>query len=629
MLQLSADHEAQLNAFFADILKPPPKLSVAEWVEKNVRIPPGRESHHGAVLFGEAPHAREPLECYADRAVGEVVLVFGTQCLKTTILRCGAIFRICKDPLPCMWVLPNEKNVALPFSKGRWLPLLTESPCMEKLVPRAKNGAPDKKSFGFIEQTFTNGMPLNFVGSNSPANLSSRPIGLLQMDEIDKYGQETDFEPGALKNAEERAKNFPFPLIVKASTPTTATHGIWPEFLLTDQRYFHVPCPHCEQLIILKFRAKSEKHGDCGLRWWRESEDESKTDGKWDLALVAQNAHYKCQECGGEITEPQRHAMIKSPLARWIPTNPHARAGRRGYHLASFYSLVSKDCTFSAIAAAWCEAGGVMSARHRIINSTLAEPWNTAKGFDDVTIPVSQYTVEELADQPDTALIATIDFQMNHFWLVIRKWQKPTPDFPRGQSWLIVADRISTEGELDAVLEQYKVRPFLTRMDITGRWNAAGQMILRHKTKDNGGWMGLSGDNRKIYRHRTDDGMRIQRIYSETEFRDAYLGTTNQSKGALYPFHYWAKDPVRDLVTSLKTHEPTIWHIHSNAHKAYQRHLNAHVKIYKNNARGEMEGTWHELHSDDHLWDCECMNATVAVQTGYCLAPEEQGTLFG
>src|SRR4051812_39789381 len=121
---MQPEQEAELREFYRDLLRPPPQMSVAAWVEENVTIPAGRESFSGLVNFDRAPYAREPLECYADRSVTELVLVFGTQCLKTTILRCGAMYRIKNDPLPCMWVLPNEKNVALPFSKGRWIPLL-------------------------------------------------------------------------------------------------------------------------------------------------------------------------------------------------------------------------------------------------------------------------------------------------------------------------------------------------------------------------------------------------------------------------------------------------------------------------------------------------------------------------
>ena len=63
--------------------------------------------------------------------------------------------------------------------------------------------------------------------------------------------------------------------------------------------------------------------------------------------------------------------------------------------------------------------------------------------------------------------------------------------------------------------------------------------------------------------------------------------------------------------------EPTIWHVHSTAHPAYQRHLNVHVKLQRiDHKSGAPVDYWKELHNDDHLWDCECMNTVLAVRQG-------------
>lgn len=122
-----------------------------------------------------------------------------------------------------------------------------------------------------------------------------------------------------------------YPLRVKTSTPTR-------EFKLGDQRYYNVPCPHCGELIVFKFSLHSERYGDCGIRWWRVSEDESKTGGEWDMEKVRQNTFYKAQCCGGEIFDRHKPAMLRA--GRWIPTNLNAEPGRRSYHLNSPYALL-------------------------------------------------------------------------------------------------------------------------------------------------------------------------------------------------------------------------------------------------------------------------------------------------
>jgi hypothetical protein len=123
---------------------------------------------------------------------------------------------------------------------------------------------------------------------------------------------------------------------------------------------------------------------------------------------------------------------------------------------------------------------------------------------------------------------------------------------------------------------------------------------------------------KKKYPHRQNSGPSVERIWSEVQFRDPHLGTEWQDRTTKRArFVYWCKDPVRDLVFSLRFEEPCFWHVNSTVHEKYQRHLNAHIKMSRVNQRtNRIEYYWRELHSDDHLLDCECMNATRAVQLG-------------
>lgn len=600
----TASQVAELEGFYREVLKAPPNESVSEWAEREVRIAEGERQ--GQFSLDLIPYAREPLDCYADKSVTDLVLVFGTQCAKTTIMIVGGMYRIENDPTDCVWVLPNEV-LAKSFSRGRWKKYVAECRAMDRHLPRRATGNVDPHLYTVLEQHFSR-MKLNFVGSNSPANLASRPAGFLQLDEVDKFGEESDFEASALDNAEERAKTFSFPLIVKSSTPTTVHGGIWREFELSDKRYFFVPCPHCKTFIVLKFRVKSEVHGNCGLRWWRESEDEVKKDGMWDMEQVRRNAFYKCQECGEEIHQGDKRAMLMA--GEWRPTNPNAERGRRGYHLSSLYSMLGPKVTFGGIAVAWVQTFGLMSKRHRVINSLLAETWDGEKAVDDRAINKEEYEVEGL---PQERLpIMSVDVQQNHFWCLVRAWSPPGPERPHGESWLLFADRLETVAELLEVQERYCVDGENVVLDMAHKPNDVGGLIVQND------WRGMWGSDKKKYVHRQSVGAPVERIYSEVQFRDPHLGTRWEAKG--FPsarFVYWCKDPVRDLVFSLRFEEPCYWHVSSTAHPSYDRHLNAHMKLTRQNPRtGRWETYWREMYADDHLLDCECMNSVRAVQLG-------------
>lgn len=606
------DQMAELRAFLREVLAPPPNITVTEWAEQNVRIPVGATKGQFNAL--SVPYAREPLDCYGDKSITDLVLVFGTQCAKTTIMILGMLYRIEHDPVDCLWVLPNDV-LARSFSRSRWRKFIDECKAIHKHLPRRGSGRIDPHLFGLTEQHYDR-LVLNFVGSNSAANLASRPAGMLQLDEIDKFGEETDFEAGALDNAEERVKTYSFPLIVKSSTPTTVRGGIWKEFLLTDQRYYYVPCPRCEKRIIFKFRVESDVHGKCGLRWWRESDEEAKTDGVWDMEKVRRNAYYKCQECGGEIHQDEKSGMLEAGL--WKPHNLTAEAGRRGYHLSSLYSLLGPKVTFGAIAVAWCQTFGNVSRRHRVINSLFAETWDDERAIDDNPIKREHYDPGELPTT--TTRLAKVDVQENHFWAVIRAFEPPSKEKPNGESWQLFADRIETIEEVVAIMDGFKVERKHVSMDM-GKWpNKVAKWIVAY------GFRGMWGTDKRSFTHVFGNGDRVQMLWSPMEQRDPHLGTPFQSdrnQRAMYV--KWANDPIKDILLTLRYSNPSIFHVSATAHKDYQRHMNAEQPILvqqKSRGPGSYVRKWKQFSKQNHLHDCECGCLVRALMLGLVPPPD-------
>lgn len=598
----------ELRKQLFETLRPHRKESVVEWVESNCYIPTG--AIQGNVSLSITPYLREPLERLGDKSTRNVVMVQGTQSGKTSFMQFGMLYVLCRDPQDAMWVLPNG-DLAKSFSKSRWQKQVRACQAALQQIPKTSSGEIDKHLFGFTEQHFKS-MVLNFVGSNSPANLSSRPVGALWMDETDKFGEESQYEAAAIQLAEERTKSYPFPLIVKASTPTLANRMIWEEFQKTDMRNFMLPCPRCERRIKLLFTVKSEEHGDCGIRWWREHPDEAKKDDAWDMEKVMANAFYRCQECGGEISEPERQLMVGEGI--WTPTRTDARAGSYGYHLSSLYSILSQQTSLGACAVQFLTAR-LLKDRQNFVNSWLAEPWDESRGYDHKEIPL-----EEITSTPeDSVPLMAIDAQEGHYWALIRKFLKPTPQKPNGESWLVFADRVDTEDDLKKLQLEYGVADEDVTVDMAHRPNAVGRIILDY------GWRGIWGSNTKEFYHPGPNHTRTTRIYSQVQFRDPLLGTAWENRTAQrVRFVKFSKNGALDLVSSLRYANPVIWHASINVSDRYQRHLNSRVKRQQKNKRtGRIEWTWVELHQENHLADCESHVAIRALQKGLLSMPEE------
>lgn len=614
-LPISDEAVTRLREFFFEVLKPKEDEPVDEWVEKNVDIPTGAIT--GMASLKLTPYAREILNRMGSKTTRHIVMVFGTQAAKTSIMIWGMLYRLCRDAQDAMWVLPTG-DLAKSFSKSRWQKYVRSCKSAIQQVPRTSKGDIDKSLFGFVEQHFFS-MVLNFVGSNSPANLSSRPVGMLWMDETDKYGDEVKFEAAALKLAEERTKTYPFPLVVKSSTPTTEDRIIWQEFLKTDQNYYWVTCPRKGCQIRFKFTAKSEEHGDCGVRWWRETEEEVMKDGEWDMGKVKMNAFYKCQCCGGEIYDFERGPMLD--VGKWIASNPNAEPGRHGYHLNSLYSILSEKTSLGSIAVEYLNSYRNRRDLQNFVNSWLAEPWDESRGFIQNDI-----ITEDITDIPrGTISIMAVDVQQGHYWVLVRRFEAPTKEFLFGRSWLVYANKVQTEEELVDIQKEYQVKGENVTCDIARRPNQVARMIIEHD------WRGILGTDTKEFEHPGPNSTKIKRAYSRVQYRDPYLGTAWENRRLERAiFVKFSKPAILDIVAAMRYQQPQIWHVTLNVHEKYQEHMNSRVKTQQINKRtGRAEWFWRELHQRNHLSDCENHVTVRALQLGLLSMPNESDAQNG
>jgi hypothetical protein len=573
------------SAMFA-ALKRPPDISVWEWLEENLTLTERESAEPGKFSTRNRTYVREPLECFRDKRVTDLVLCFGTQTGKTITVMGGAGYKVANDPMNALWVMPN-RDLAKSFSTNRWMPFIENCPPLTVMKPD------DRHLWTRLEQVFMRST-LTFVGSNSPANLASRPAGLLLMDETDKFELKSDREAGALQNAEERTKSFPYPLRVKTSTPTTIHGEIWKEFKLGDQRYFFVPCPHCATKIRLMWEQ---------VKWWTDSENESKTDGTWDDEKVRRNTHYICQECGGKILDSQKTVMLRG--GEWRATADRGLVGRRSYHLNSLYAPL-KEAQWGLLAVKWLQSKGSISRRQAFINSTLAEPWDSEKAVDDDPINLRAYAPADLPG--DRIPVMTVDVQENHFWVVVRDWGNPKAADGQ-ETWLRFADRVETSEEVEKLANDYHLDPRRVGVDMAHRPNMVSALLVKND------WRGLWGSSKDGFIHNLGRGFSVTKEYSKVQHRDPHLGTIQQSESnrkAMYV--YWSNDRIKDRLEVLRAGGR--WHVMADVTKVYVHQLNSEIKTTKVSATGKVSYFYKQVRKDNHLRDCEAMQIVMALAGG-------------
>ncbi|HRY52023.1 MAG TPA: phage terminase large subunit family protein [Candidatus Paceibacterota bacterium] len=583
--------QTEILADLRAIWKPTPRQSVTEWSEQNLVLTSRQTEHPGPYSTANRPYVREPLECWHDPSVTDVVLCWGSQTSKTTTLMAGLCWVIDNEPSPVLWLMPTEL-LARSFSRTRWMPFLEESDVMRRHFPD------DRKKITLLEQHFDR-CTLTFVGSNSPANLASRPIRILVADEVDKFAAATSREAAALELALQRTKSYSSSKHFLTSTPTTLEGEIWQHFLQGDQRRFFIPCPHCERPIKLLWPQ---------VKWDPQAKDES---GAWHLGRVRASAHYQCQECAGHISDAQKVVAVRKGL--WRPENPNAIPGVRSYHLSSLYSP-DRKCTWGNLAVAFIQARESLLGLQGFINGDLAEPWEN----QDSRMERLELIAPPDAPPPAEAVpILTVDCQAvsPYFWFVVRAWgpegHSRLVSYGHRDTWEEIREAQLTHGVTD---NHVGIDSGHAAADVYAHCLRWGRIVPSRQPgllPLHVGWTPMKGRERDA--SWKDPKTKQPRPY--------WLGSAAlPHRKFRLPLLEFNGDFMLDILTKLRKGPEGAggfqWELTDQADEEYFRHLNAKVRKPQVIGRsGKVHVIWRlrSGHWPDHLLDCELEQLAMAM----------------
>ncbi|EAY7112145.1 phage terminase large subunit family protein, partial [Salmonella enterica] len=340
------------TAFFR-ALRPKSRLTVSEWADKYRHVAPGTSPEPGPWRTSRVPYLREPMDVIGDADTETVVMQCSSQIGKSEMQLNVMGYFTDQEPSPQLMIYPTVE-AAEAFSKERIDPTFKYSPGLKNKLREGKEGrGAAKKSSTTIRMKHYAGGYVALVGANSPAGLASRPVRILLADEIDRYGVTQEGDP--LKLGIQRTTNFHNRKKVFVSTPVLEkTSNIHKWFKLSDQRYYHVPCPCCGAMQVLKWSQ---------VKWDKNDMGEA----------LPETARYECRECGDVIRGPGKPDVEWLAKGVWIPEHPEIK-GIVGFHISSLYS---PWVALSELVAEFAEAtknrdkNGLME----FINLKLGEPW--------------------------------------------------------------------------------------------------------------------------------------------------------------------------------------------------------------------------------------------------------------
>jgi phage terminase large subunit GpA-like protein len=367
-------------------LKPPPRLSVAEWADLERRLDSQSSAEPGRWITARAEYQRGIMDACSDPSVKEVVVMCAAQLGKSEILLNTIGYHMAHDPAPILMMQPTV-DMAQSFSKDRVTAgLLRSTPALRGKVKDSK--AKDANNTT-LHKVFPGGA-LSLVGANSPSSLASRPIRVVLCDEVDRYPPSAGEEGDPISLAKRRAATFWNRKIIEVSTPTNrGASRIELAYEESDKRKFMVPCHDCGERQELVWSQ---------VQW---------TDPK--------NPHYACEHCGSCWTDANRNRAIAR--GEWVATKPFN--GMAGFHLSALYSpwVVLADAVEEFLAS----KKDPMRLK-TFVNTFLGETWeDQGEGVDDVEIAKRREDYEDMPDQV-VMLTAGVDVQDDRLEIEVVGW---------------------------------------------------------------------------------------------------------------------------------------------------------------------------------------------------------------
>jgi len=391
---------------------PPPDITVSEWAARHRVLPKGTTSRPGP--FKAEVFQIEMMDVILNPLVHEVVIQKCTQVgYSDAVLNNIVGYFIDADPKPIMLVQPTIDN-AKDYGKKRITPMIDSCPPLRvKIKPPTSRRAGNTLAL----KEFPGGF-LKLTGANSGAGLRSDPVPVVLFDEVDGYPIDVAGEGDPVSIGTRRTDGYSDFKIVKGSTPAKPK-GISPierDFLRSDMRRFHVPCPYCNAMQVL---------------WWRDPLSKAyrlfysvDTDGQVDPDSVA----FVCGACAKKIPERYKQQMLNA--GRWIAEFPDRLTV--GFHINALYSPWREN--WHALAQEWHEANKEQNPEKlkAFINLRLGETWEE-QGDAIEAVALKGRLEPYAAEVPDGVglLTAAVDVQNDRLEVVVKGWGE------KEESWLI------------------------------------------------------------------------------------------------------------------------------------------------------------------------------------------------
>jgi phage terminase large subunit GpA-like protein len=377
-----ADTLAEIRRGALAMLRPPPKIATADWIERNIYLPESASAQPGRIRLWA--YQRGICEALDDPAMERITVLKSARVGYSALMQGVIGSFVANAPAPIMVVqptAPDARRYAVDLEE-----VFEASPDLRGMLASDVSG--DRSTM--YDRRFPGGS-LKLVGAKAPRNLRGHTVQILVLDEVDGYEANPEGDPVAL--AIERTRTFPTRKILAGSTPIFDTGPISRAFERSDKRVWEVPCPSCGEFSEIRW---------ADIRW--ENRDPATT-------------HWVCPNSGCVVTEDAQPGMVAR--GRWRATAPEVK-GHAGFRINALASP-HRAHRWSVLVAEFLEAKKTPETLQVFTNTVLGEVWRTNGEEVDEDALAARREPFSLANMPADVLFLTagVDVQNDRLEVVI------------------------------------------------------------------------------------------------------------------------------------------------------------------------------------------------------------------
>jgi len=613
------------------------RLKPSEWAELYRVLAPGESDIPGPWRNENAPYLRGMMDLAVAPGIVQINVQKAGQIGVSEGLRNVILYWAYHDPDPMGLGLPDR-------SKGREI-------VGERLIPAFKTTSVladlfTERAWDIQKEQIrlANGFVLHLMWAGSPSATSATPMRRVINDEVDKPGFRDwgGAEPNPIGRTWTRLRSYGNrKLQINVSTPTTrfgVIHGLCE---VSDVHLvFAVPCPHCGEFKPLLFQQ---------LRWDRPGKALRTRRDRVDLAskIIRDNAvWYECPVCGDAIQPDEKTAMVRA--GRWQSEDGKIEDAEAidewppGTRVAM--NINALPClweTWASIVAEFIRAD-TRGATYSFRTETLGEAWEEQVEHTRASLYSEKCRRAQLPEGvvPSwaTVLLASIDTQHDHFYMVLRAWG------PEMKSQRVWHGRVDSFEQLDNLLfkhpwpvEDGKRAPMLPSLILIDSGGTQMEGESASRTMQVYRWV-----YRRRARVRAIKGAGASKrghaglyIWPGKGLMDTGSRQAQKRRGGGKELQIWFLDThhfgdelselINRGVGTEGREEEELWLLNQHDDDDYNMQLsNVHKVMIQE--RGGLAERWVPIESGaaDHYWDCEVYQIAAAYMAQVHLLPTQQ-----